>query len=73
MAIVRGYYIGTYGQLGNEPARSLDSPVSSRGKNRLHRLPSDGNIAKTENHAPARCEAAKTHLGPETRKQEHQI
>src|ERR1700722_6044465 len=36
-------------------------------------LSPDGNIAKTENHAPAGSETPKAHLGPETRKQEHQI
>src|ERR1700691_2638352 len=36
-------------------------------------LSSDGNIAETEDHAAAGSEAAKAHLGPETRKQKHQI
>jgi hypothetical protein len=43
------------------------------GEIRLSRLPSDGNIAKTENHATAGSEAAKAHLGPESRKQKHHI
>src|ERR1700693_2967034 len=55
------------------PGKCPKLPVADRRKIRLDWLPADGNIAKTENHAPARCESAKAHLGPETRKQEHQI
>jgi hypothetical protein len=50
-----------------------ESPSSTRGKIRFDRLSPDGNIAKAKNHAPAGSEAAKAHLGPETREQEHQI
>ena len=35
------------------------------------RLSADGDIAKTENHAPAGGEPAEAHLRPKTRKQEH--
>src|ERR1700720_693255 len=55
------------------PRGLRESPSSKRGKIRFDRLSSDGNIAKAENHPPAGSEAAKAHLGPETRKQEHQI
>src|ERR1700722_4436797 len=40
---------------------------------RLRWLTSDGNVAETENHAPAGGKTAEAHLRPESRKQEHQI
>jgi hypothetical protein len=63
----------TAGNSEMRPRGFWESQSSNRGKIRFDRLSSYGNIAKAENHAPAGSEAAKAHLGPETRKQEHQI
>lgn len=56
-AIVRRYYV----------------ELSDSKENDNLRLPSNGYVAKTQNHAAAGCKAPETHLWTETRKQEHLV
>src|SRR5579863_1069226 len=50
-----------------------NSEVAQSAAANAPRLAPDGNIAEAEDYAPAGGEAAKAHLGSETRKQKYQV